>query len=160
MKFYSPEFKAAMVQRMLEPNAISARALSEETGVSQATLSTWLRRAKETGNTAMSQRPQEKTPEEKLRLVLESASLQDEQLGEFLRREGVHTTHLEQWRSEMLVGLSPKRQSKQELRELRKENKQLKRELSRKETALAETAALLVLQKKVQTLWGDEDTST
>lgn len=160
MKFYSPEFKAAMIQRMLEPNAISARALSRETGVSQATLSTWLRRAKTTELATMSHRPQDKTPQDKLRLVMEAATLTGEELGAFLRREGIHSTHLEQWRSEMLVGLSPRSQSKREVRELKKKNKQLEKQLSRKDAALAETAALLVLQKKVQDLWGDEDGNT
>ena len=145
---------------MVEPNAITARALSREVGVSQATLSTWLRRAKTTGNTTMSQRPQDKTPQDKFRLVMEAAALKEEELGAFLRREGIHSTHLEQWRSEMLGGLSPKPQSKRELRELKKKNKKLEKQLSRKDAALAETAALLVLQKKVQDLWGDEDAST
>ena len=160
MKFYSPEFKAAMIQRMLEPNAISARSLSRETGVSQATLSTWLRRAKTTELATMSQRPHDKTPQDKFRLVMEAATLTGEELGAFLRREGIHSTHLEQWRSEMLVGLSPRSQPKREVRELKKKNKQLEKQLSRKDAALAETAALLVLQKKVQDLWGDEDGNT
>jgi hypothetical protein len=40
-------------------------------------------------------------------------------------------------------------------KELSKENAQLKKELQRKEKALAEAAALLVLQKKFQALWAD-----
>ena len=47
-----------------------------------------------------------------------------------------------------------------EIKNLKHENKVLKKELNRKEKALAETAALLVLQKKVHEIWGsDEDSS-
>jgi len=165
MRTYSDEFKSAMIQRLIGPHAISAHALARETGVSQAALSKWLRSAKNAGSlppkdSNMTLRPQDKTPEQKLQLVLQAASLSDEELGSFLRQEGLHTTHLQQWRGEMLSALHPQRQassSSKELRALKKKNQQLQKELSRKDAALAETAALLVLQKKVQVLWGDED---
>jgi hypothetical protein len=38
--------------------------------------------------------------------------------------------------------------------------RKLERELARKEKALAEAAALLVLKKKVEDLWEDEDDDT
>ncbi len=167
MKQYSEKFKAAMVQRMIGANGMSASALAEEVGVSPATLYNWRREAAQGGSlngtekeSSMSQRPQDKNSEEKLRLVIEASALDEEALGAFLRREGIHSTHLEQWRSTMLAGLEPRRRANPQLRELKKKNKRLEKELSRKDAALAETAALLVLQKKVQSLWGDEDAST
>ena len=168
MKQYSAKFKAAMVQRMVGANAMSVSSLSDEVGVSPATLYNWRREAAQQGSlngtevkeSNMSQRPQDKTSEEKLRLVVEAAALDEEALGAFLRREGIHSTHLEQWRSTMLAGLEPRRRVSPQLRELKKKNKRLEKELSRKDAALAETAALLVLPKKVQSLWGDEDANT
>ncbi len=38
--------------------------------------------------------------------------------------------------------------------------RELERQLRRKDKALAEAAALLVLQKKAQALWGDADDDT
>jgi len=161
---YSKKFRESMVKRMLPPNPISARALSGEVGVSQTALSRWLKESKTsqsytTTGKSMSQSPHQKSPQEKLRIVLEASSLSEQELGSFLRKEGIHHTHLQQWKQEMLSGLQtkPTHQNHKELRGLKKENQQLQKELSRSKAALAETAALLVLQKKVQDLWGDGD---
>ena len=108
-------------------------------------------------------RPNDWSPEEKLTAVLEAASLSDEQLGPFLRSKGLHETHLQQWRLQMLHGLGkqPKRKSSGKSNPAQtKQIRDLEKELHRKDKALAETAALLVLKKKVQQIWGDEDEST
>jgi transposase-like protein len=107
-------------------------------------------------------RPNDKSPEEKLRAVLESASVPSDQLGEFLRKKGLHETHLQQWRLQMLQGLGKQpntAKSKPSAAEA-KQIRELEKELRRKDKALAETAALLVLKKKVQQIWGDEDDDT
>ena len=43
------------------------------------------------------------------------------------------------------------------LKEEQQKNKELQRELTRKEKALAETAALLVLRKKALAIWGEDE---
>jgi transposase-like protein len=107
-------------------------------------------------------RPNDWSAEEKLKVVMEADSLEAEQLGEFLRKKGLHQTHLEQWRLQMLDGLqdgfSKKKtgQKKADSKRIRA----LEKELRRKDKALAETATLLVLKKKVQQIWGDEDEPT
>ncbi len=93
---------------------------------------------------------------------MEAASLDDEQLGAFLRKKGLHKTHLEQWRLQMLDGLQngfSQKSAKQKKADA-KRIRTLEKEINRKDKALAETAALLVLKKKVQEIWGDEDDST
>ncbi|MGM0664928.1 MAG: transposase [Thermodesulfobacteriota bacterium] len=106
-------------------------------------------------------RPQDWSAEEKLQLVMESSSIPNEELGAFLRSKGLHESHLEQWRSQMLQGLHDKASSKKTNKKAQgKEVKELKKELERKEKALAEAAALLVLKKKAQSIWGDEDKDT
>ncbi len=162
---YSEAFKSKMVQRMAGPRAMSAVALSAEVGVPQSTLSRWLARAR--GNLAgMSKsapppaadapkprRPEDWSPEERLRAVLEASRLSDTELGAFLRREGLHEATLREWRAAALEGLKPQRSSRPEQKRVR----ELEKQLRRKDKALAEAAALLVLQKKVQAIWGDED---
>lgn len=98
-------------------------------------------------------------PEEKLAVVLEASSLSDGELGEFLRRKGLTTAVLDEWKQQALVGL----RGASQLSEVQKDSrrvKELERELRRKDKALAEAAALLVLKKKAQEIWGDEDDDT
>lgn len=167
MREYSENFKRKMVQRMVGPNARSATSLAKETGVSQAALSRWLLKARTLGVVPKNDREQpkpdllqkERSAEEKMRLVLEASRLSEDELGAFLRREGLHEADLDAWRDAMMSGLKPapsKHARSQEVRRVR----ELEKELRRKDKALAEAAALLVLQKKVQALWEDEDDGT
>jgi transposase-like protein len=157
-----------MVQRLLLPNAPSAYALSKEVGVPQPTLSRWTRALgnvvavstkKTPGAASRSRRPEDWTAQERLRIVLEASKLGDAELGEFLRREGLHEETLAQWREAALEALQPAAPARARGGD-RKRIKQLERELARKDKALAETAALLVLKKKVQAIWGAEDDDT
>ena len=105
-------------------------------------------------------RPQDRSAEEKLKIVIESEILPEEQLGAFLRRNGIHEAQLREWRSLMLSGLQkPSRPSSKNSEETRKIH-QLEKELQRKEKALAEAAAIIILKKKVQSIWGGEDEPT
>ena len=175
---YSEPFKEKMVQKMAGPNARSATSLSEEVGVPQGTLSRWLkqastvpavskktttrkkRRRSPTGRRA--KRPQDWTPQQKLQAVLEAAVLGDDELGEFLRRKGLHEAQLEQWREQLTTAapevFGSRRRAKMspELKRIR----ELEKELLRKDKALAEAAALIVLKKKALAIWGDEDDDT
>lgn len=174
---YSEKFKRKMVQKLTGPDAISATALSKQVDVSQTTLSKWLRNAGVAprfgypSNTVTSaikrpsmpqKRPEDWSPEDKLKTVLEADSLSNEQLGAFLRRKGIHETHLQQWRLQMLGGLgkTPAGKKPKSSAADTKRIRTLEKELKRKEKALAETAALLVLKKKAQEIWGDEDANT
>ena len=108
-------------------------------------------------------RPQDWTAREKLTAVIESGGLDDEKLGAFLRENGLHETHLEQWRIQMLEGLNGRQPMSSKNRAKTSDTKKiqyLERELKRKELALAEAAALLILKKKVREIWGDEDGNT
>lgn len=172
MEYYTEAFKRKMVQRMLLPSGPSASRLSQEVGVSQTALSRWLRQARRIGEAgqgdqaetigggnAMKKRPQDWTTQEKLRVVLETGDLAGEELGAYLRRQGIHEAVLRQWRKGVEHGLSEKQGAGRHPEDVKRIQK-LERELKRKEKALAEAAALLVLQKKVQALWGDEDEPT
>jgi len=172
MKEYSETTKARMVARLLPPRGVSATQLSAETGISQASLSRWLKAAAKIGpmpskrqrGSSQSEReaprPAERsrprTGAEKLAIVAGAEGLEGEELGEFLRREGVHLAELEQWRELAQQALQGQPKRVPPSKELRK----LKAELARKEKALAEAAALLVLKKKVAEIWGDEDDDT
>lgn len=166
---YSEKFKARMVKKMTGPGAVTATALSKEVGVSQSALSSWLRQAKVVGMTADDQGPKDRSsrrgsPEDKLRVVREAAGLDEAALGAFLRREGLHEADLQRLREEVEElardGLEARR-SKRGPSPEEKRIRQLEKELRRKDKALAEAAALLVLQGKVRAfLSGDEEGDT
>jgi fermentation-respiration switch protein FrsA (DUF1100 family) len=100
-----------------------------------------------------------RSAEEKVRIVMAAAALAPGELGAFLRREGVHEAEVEQWRAAILEALEGG-VAKGGRGADGKRIKELERELRRKDKALAETAALLVLQKKVREIWGDGDDGT
>ena len=98
---------------------------------------------------------------DKLRIVMEAEDLSDEELGGFLRREGVHSRQLEQWREAVHAAFGERSpESRRQAQADRKRIQQLECELRRKEKALAEAAALVWLKKKAQEIWGDEDDDT
>jgi transposase len=153
-----------MVQRMTSPGGPSAMDLGEEVGVPHQTLSRWRKEASSLGDMGKNKKPPHPerasrsstqwTPEEKLRVVAAASQLEDEQLGEFLRREGLHAAQLEQWRAEVLAALGAVRRPADGTAKVVRE---LERELARKEKALAEVTALLVLRKKAEALFGVAD---
>jgi hypothetical protein len=87
---------------------------------------------------------------------MEASRLRDEELGALLRREGIHEAVLAEWKATVLEALGPQKKANVDSRRVR----ELEKQLRRKDKALAETAALLVLQKKVQSIWGDADDDT
>jgi len=156
---YSESFKGQMIQRLIGPEAITAQALAAESGVAQTTLSRWLRTARSIAEMAKKKASapkksttKERTAAEKLRLIAAAEGLSGEALGALLRREGVHEVELEDWRraaAEALGGSN--RAVDQSARDIHaKRVKELERELNRKDKALAEVTALLVLKKKAQ----------
>jgi transposase len=168
---YAANMKARMVRRLLGPDAVTATSLAAETGISQATLSRW-RAASIKGvspskpavptppeTTAAPKRPQDWTALERAQAVLAASQLDDQQLGEFLRRQGLHREQLDEWRRALEEALAQPRATRRAAGDT-KRIKELERELARKDKALAETAALLVLKKKMALLWGDEDDDT
>jgi transposase len=162
---YSAAFKAKMVQKML--GGRSANSLAQEIGVNQPTLSKWLREAgslqpvkrRDQDEPAKTEgrRPDDWSAEEKLEAVLEAKRLSGSALGEFLRRRGLHEEQLRQWEAAAVDSLRGRKAPSKSAES--KRVKELERELRRKEKALAEVAALLVLRKKAEALWGDEDAS-
>ncbi len=165
---YSSGLKARMIQRMSGRDSLSANKLSEEVGISQSTLSCWLRDApeeksvKRNGHVSQrgSMRPDDLPPAEKLRLVLEASTLSEDELGEFLRRNGLHEAQLEEWRKKVEEALAKPKKGRHPKSPEAKKVQLLERELLRKDRALAEVTALLALKKKLDALLGDEDEST
>ena len=162
-KKYSEEFKESVVKRMMPPNSVSVLQLSKETGVSDVTLYKWRKdfRSKGIAVPGDSSNPANWTAADKLAVVIETAAMNEVQLGEYCRSKGLYAEQIVQWKQAALSGYQHSDQVEKEKAKTRHEDrkkiKQLERELNRKEKALAETAALLVLAKKCEAIWGDEE---
>lgn len=143
-----------MVERLTGTNGISANQLSKETGVRQQNLSRWLREARNQRGATSEQTPRRRwTVAQKARLLADGSRLDGDELMVHLEREGITFAEFEQWRLALEEG---GRASISIARRIRK----LERELARKEKALAEAAALLVLKKTVESGFRDEDGDT
>ena len=95
---YSDAFKARVVQRLVGPHAMSANAVAAEIGVSQESVSRWLRVARSVRG--MTPRATKQwTGADKLRVVTEARGLTGSALGALLRREGLHEAELVAWRA-------------------------------------------------------------
>ena len=153
---YAENFKKAMVQKLLLPGGPSVLTLSRETGVSEQSLYNWLAKYQNGGTVKFQRSPRQWTENEKYDALLEAASLTGEDLGKWLREKGLRSEHIEIWQREMKKNLNQQKRNT-ELKEAKKRIKELERELRRKDKALAEMSALVVLKKKVDALWGDEE---
>lgn len=155
-----------MVSKLVGPYPMSAQQLSKESGLAQATLSRWLKEASTLKKTMTKPKDGEQPrqmqdwkPEEKLAIVLEAAGLSEGELGVLLRSKGIPSALLEEWRHQALTGLRGTQQIGATVAGS-KRIKDLERELRRKDKALAEAAALIILQKKVREALADEDDDT
>ena len=170
---YADNVRARMVRRMVGPSAVSASQLATESGIAQPTLSRWLREAATVRvmpttkppsrpdvipPPSVPRRPQDWTALERASMVVEANGLSDDKLGELLRARGLHREVLAQWHEALEAALSQPGRTRPSSDS--KRIRDLERELVRKDKALAETAALLVLKKKMDLLWaaGDDDT--
>ena len=112
-------------------------------------------------------RAQDWTPQQKLQIVLEAAALSELELGVLLRREGLHREQFDKWRQQVTEGATTALENGSRRRKRstgpspeQKRIRELERQLHRKDKALAETTALLVLKKKFEALFEDEEPST
>ena len=161
MREYSKEFKDSIIARMLPPNNEGVPQLARETGVPKDTLYSW--RLKHRNASADSVGRQEGSvelsSEEKFAVVIESASLNEIELSEYCRRKGLYPEQIQAWHKTCMQANASVavKVDQTQVRAQAKQLKQLEAELRRKDKALAETAALLVLQKKVQAIWGEPE---
>ncbi|MDQ7061851.1 MAG: hypothetical protein Q9M43_12315 [Sulfurimonas sp.] len=127
--------------------------IAKALNISKATLYKWVENASKHNTT-----DGVITLSNKLQILKESYSLSEEELNAYCREKGLFKHQLGEWEKEFLkANKSEDTHSKKALEEERSKSKALSKELRRKEKALAETATLLVLQKKFQALLEGEE---
>lgn len=170
---FSQSFKIQAVEKALSRVGLTTISdIASSLGIGCSTLNKWIVKARNhefdlvspeaINHMPKDKRPQDWTLEERLDVVVACASLSTEELSEYCREQGLYPHHVEQWKLDFVSGSAPKEKtaSSSEMKILKQENKSLKKELNRKDKALAETAALLVLQKKVNAIWGNDEVSS
>lgn len=159
MKIYSPERKEAILRKVLPPLSRSVGEVANEEGIPYSTLYTWMKKIQNSGVTMSNSTSL--TAEKKLAIIIETGPLTESELAVYCRENGFYPEQIKAWKNDFVQGVQTKKVSnKASIKETqadKKEIKALKKELRRKEKALAETAALLVLRKKLNALYGLED---
>ena len=163
MPSYSEERKQQILNKLLPPSNMTVAEVSRIEGIGLQTLYNWRDKAKQQGRPVPGSKPTSEhwSAEAKFATVLETASLNEAELSEYCRAKGLYVDQVKAWKADALRGFMSSREQELEAKRQRqvdhKEIKQLKSELRRKEKALAETAALLVLRKKLNALWENDN---
>ena len=163
MARYSNERKEAILKKLLPPQNLTVAEVARQENISVQTLYTWRDKAKSLGIPVPGKTSSTEhwSAETKLAIIIESATMSESELSHYCREKGLYVEQLKRWKDECLTGFqSTKEQEKAARKETKSDKaeiKKLKRDLRYKDKALAETAALLVLRKKLDALWGEND---
>ena len=163
MMGYSLERKESVLKKMLPPNSISISQLSSQEGISIGTLYSWRNEARSKGRLMpdSDNTPNSWTSRDKFAAVMETAALNENDVAAYCREKGIFVEQLEQWRLACEQANDWSQASEKELKVATKKDRKtvarLEKELARKEKALAEAAALLVLRKKYNALFEDPE---
>jgi len=173
---YTEGFKIQAVEKALNRSSeITLPEMANTLGISRSSLQRWITQSKNNQLETISdnapsliptmkekeKRPQDWSLEERLELIIKSESLSEEDSNKLCRSQGVFSHHIKELKQQFITGMAPSLESKKQvtIKSLRNEIKALTKDLNRKNKALAETAALLVLKKKVNAIWGSDEGS-
>ena len=160
MKHYSKEFKENILLK-LKKSGLSARAFAQQESINISTLYSWQKRYATTGFTVSDKTSENWSSQEKFTVVLETATLNETELSEYCRKKGLYPEQIKSWKQACLEANqeTPKQAKSSNSKQDKRRIKQLEKDLKRKDKALAEAAALLVLGKKYDAYWKDKEDS-
>lgn len=156
---YSPSFREEIARKVLQRGDCTIAEKATELQVPYHSVRKWIRSPKLADLRAASgegeKRATEWSAEQRLQALLETHALSEEDRNAWCRGRGLFAHQLEEWKAQFCAPVKSSAPAG-EVRALKAERDSLQRDLRRKDKALAEAAALLVLQKKYQALWEDE----
>ena len=165
MAHISTDAKTAIILQAINRGSRSIVSIAASNNIGQSTLSRWVKHYKQgnlpgskalKSNSALYNNPL--NGEQKFEHILASNGLDDVSLGKYCRQHGLYAHELTTWKNELMTRKNTGDNSvdiKAELNEMKAKNKELERELRRKDKALAEASALLILKKKAVLIWGE-----
>jgi hypothetical protein len=156
---YAEGFMEQALVKVFSRGERTVRSIAEDLNVNYHTLKNWMKSesvSKHGAKLVKQRRPQDWSAEEQLVALHETHGLAGEALHVWCREKGLFAHHLASWKAAFCAEVAAGGSGNRDWRMLKDQNEQLKRELLRKDKALAEAAALLVLQKKFRALWESE----
>jgi len=160
MARYSEAFKDAIITRILSTDSPSIRSVAAENDVPIGTVLNWLSKKdihmkNKESNLKPTKEVIDDSLQDKFKIILETASMSEVEMGAYCRTKGIYTQDVEVWKQEMLTNLDSRNKKKldKENNDLKVKVRELQSELRCKDKALAETAALLLLKKKARIIW-------
>jgi len=165
MRMYSTERKESVLKKLHPPQNLSYRALSREEGIPLTTIYTWQKQQERAGKVAnkTDKGSVSWTAEERFSAIVDTAKLSELDLSAYCREKGLYAEQIKAWKTAFISSGSPQvisgQQEKIRTKADKKRINELEKELRRKEKALAEAAALLILRKKLHAFYeeGSED---
>jgi transposase-like protein len=160
-KSYPQDFKDSILKRLEQGETVAS--LADELDIPKSTIYQWVRtNNKKQKNYSINLKSKKNwTSEDKFQVVLETSTLTERELAEYCRRKGIYVDEVKSWRDQCLkanqVVIEDPKELKDSLKQEKDRVKILEKELRFKDKALAETAALLVLRKKANAIWGDPE---
>ena len=150
-----PDFVKQSILKQILNSSCSISEIAKNNNIPYSTVSTWKSNLLHKGKNMK----HKFSPEEKLEMLFATASMSEAEVSEFCRNKGIYPHTLKTWKEECIKGFSSnsKKSSYKKKKALISEIKALKKEIRRKDRALAETTALLVLKKKAEQLWGETE---
>jgi transposase-like protein len=155
---YSEAFVEHALIKLVSRGKRTIREVALELNVNYHTARNWVKKGaahKAIATGTKEKRPQDWSAAEQLQALQETHALSGQALQAWCRERGLFAHHLASWKTAFCAPAKALADTGK-LRGLKDENEQLRRELARKEKALSEAAALLMLQKKFRALWEDE----
>ena len=155
--------KPKLFNRMMPPNNESVAQISKEEGITEVTLYKWRKEARVAGSATPGngQTSDKWSSQDKFLIVMETFSMNELELAEYCRKKGLYREQIEAWKSVCLQAngqaFDQEKQLNMQLKEEKQRAKALEKDLQKKEKALAEAAALLLLRKKAQAILGDDE---
>ena len=161
--YYSEQRKAIILKRLLPPFNESISKVSRDEGIPKTTLFTWKQKQGELKKMVpqiVKKKPQF-TAETRFAILVETATMSEAALSVYCREKGLYPEQVKAWKAECLSSMAPQPSKlsyaeKQEAKKDQKRIRELEKELRKKEKALAEAAALLMLRKKLRALYGED----
>jgi len=157
-KTYTAEYRRKILDSLKPPQNKTVPQIVREEGISRSTVHSWIHRAREQGDSfpTIPLSSGKASGAAKFKVVLETYTLNEMELSAYCREHGLYVSEVKDWIRQMEQSFD-KQPETAELRAEKERSKKLEKELLRKEKALAEAAALLVLQKKAKAIWGDPE---
>ena len=162
MREYSKEMKEAIVAKICRPGGFSYSQVARESGIAPSTVHGWVKSLGGQSQVKLVKKQvSDLSPAEKLKLIFDSMKLSETELGDFVRRNGIFASDLDNWKAELLLEVQQIKRGRPKLDpevvKLREANARLQKDLRRKDKALAEASALVILKKRAEEIWGKDE---